>query len=81
MSDAFKTALVRAAISGVVLAGSAFFGALAGDLAVGQHLGALQLETAGIAAGVVFFGNVGLRGGIEGYIDTRAAAAAPPKAA
>jgi hypothetical protein len=74
VSEPLKSALIRALIAGLVLAGSAFFSALAGDQAAGQHLGQAQLESAGIAAGVVFFATIAIRGGIEGAIDHQAAA-------
>ena len=73
MTPIFKAALIRAAIGGVILAGSAFFGSLAGDLAQGQTLGASQVIGGGIAAGVVFFGQLAIRFGVEGYIDTQQA--------
>jgi hypothetical protein len=87
VGDAFKTALIRAAIGGVALAGAAFFGVLSGDLTAGQQLGGHQLEVAGVAAGVVFFGNLVVRAGAEGLIDQKQAgnggrrASDPPKAA
>jgi hypothetical protein len=68
MSPAYKVALVRAAIGGVIFAGSAFFG----QLATGAPLRASE-----IAAGVAFFSYALLRGGVEGFIDTQAAPAKP----
>jgi hypothetical protein len=64
MSDAYKVALIRSGIGGVVFAGSAFFG----QLATGA-----PLRGAEIAAGVAFFSYLLLRGGIEGFIDTQSA--------
>jgi hypothetical protein len=57
-------ALGRAALGGLVLGGSSYFGQLAS--------GASQ-KTALISAGVAFFGYLVLRGGAEGIIDQRAA--------
>lgn len=70
MSDAFKTAIIRATVWSVILAGGSFFG----QLSTGG-----SLRSAGIAAGVVFFLSLATRGGIEGYIDTQAAKGAGAK--
>lgn len=72
MNDTYRAALIRAVVGGLVLAGAAFFGSLSGDLAQGQAIHAAQLEGSGIAAGVVFFGNLVVRFGAEGLIDTQA---------
>lgn len=80
MSDAFKTALIRGAISAFVIAGASFFGVLSSDQLLGQHIGSAQIEGAGIASGVVFFTQLALRAGIEGTIDSRAASQTAPKA-
>ena len=64
MSDQLKTALIRGAIGGLIVAGATFF-TLASQ---GQ-----SLKLAGIAAGASFFTYVVTRGGIEGAIDTQAA--------
>ncbi len=71
MSDPLKIALIRAAIGSVAMAGVTFFTAAS----QGQ-----SLKVAGIAAGAAFFTYLITRGGIEGLIDTQAAAApAVPK--
>ena len=57
-------AFLRAALGGFVLGGSAAFG----QLATGA-----STRTALISGGVAFFGYLILRGGIEGFIDQRAA--------
>lgn len=64
MSDAFKVALIRGTIGGVIFAGSAFFGQLASGG---------SLKAAEVGAGVAFFGYLILRSGVEGYIDHQAA--------
>jgi len=72
LSDALKVALIRSGLTAVVMAGSGFFA----QLATGGSLRAAE-----IAAGVAFFGTLALRGGIEGIIDTQAAAPAATKVA
>ena len=64
MSEQLKTALIRAGIGGVVLAGSAFFSTL-------SLSGSFKASE--IAAGTAFFAYLILRGGIEGFIDAQAA--------
>lgn len=60
MNQVWVTATIRATTGGVVLAGAAFFG----SLSTGS-----SLRTAGIAAGVAFFGYLVTRGVAEGIID------------
>ncbi len=68
MNSAYKVALERAAVWGFVLGGGTFFGALSAGG---------SLKAAGIAFGVTFFGTLALRGGLEGFIDSRAASPPP----
>ena len=60
MSDAFKIALIRAAIGSVIMAGVQFF------TTYGQSM---NLKIAGIAAGVGLFTYLLTRGGLEGWLD------------
>lgn len=71
MYDALKTALIRATVWAIILAGSSFFG----QLSTGG-----SYKSAFVAAGVVFFLSLATRGGIEGYIDGKAAQPLPPPA-
>lgn len=65
LSPEHKVALTRAVVTGVSVAGLAFFTTLA----------ASSIETAAIAAGTAFFGIFAARFGVEGEIDTRRASA------
>jgi hypothetical protein len=66
MTEQFKTALIRGAIGAVILAGVAFFSVLGSTD---------QLQSAEIAAGAAFFGQLAIRGLAEGWIDSAGAKA------
>ena len=63
-------ALGRAALGAGLTAASVFFGTIQ---AAGSSYSVHNLEIAGTAAAVTFFGYVLFRGGVEGWVDQRAA--------
>lgn len=62
MNQQFTTALIRAVLTSLFTAGSAFFAPLAAGSTVAE---------AGIAAGAVFFATMGARFAAEGFVDTK----------